>query len=287
MNKMIMLKKLIVPLAAALLLACPAFAQDETAAEDFQGRYERLVRNVGYSGLGVETLLDRWEAASPDDPAIPVARFNYYYAKSQSTEVVPKPGVRRYLGNAPTFTLKDTEGNDINYFEEVSYDEELFGEAMKVLDRQIAAKPDELRWHFLKLTALAAYEKESPDMAAAELKSLVERNASARPAWTLDGEGVGTDIFQQGVGEYCALFFEIGTPASYEYFREISERMNKLFPKNPAFIDNIGSYWMVVKGNDKQAAKFYKKALKLDPQDYAATRNMQIIERRQAQAKKK
>ena len=287
MNKMIMLKKLIVPLAAALLLAGPAFAQDETAAEDFQGRYERLVRNVGYSGLGVETLIDRWEAASPDDPAIPLARFNYYYTKSQSTEVVPKPGVRRYLGNAPTFTLKDTEGNDINYFEEVSYDEELFGEAMKVLDRQIAAKPDELRWHFLKLTALAAYEKESPDMAAAELKSLVERNASARPAWTLDGEGVGTDIFQQGVGEYCALFFEIGTPASYEYFREISERMNKLFPKNPAFIDNIGSYWMVVKGNDKQAAKFYKKALKLDPQDYAATRNMQIIERRQALAKKK
>ena len=44
---------------------------------------------------------------------------------------------------------------------------------------------------------------------------------------------------------------------------------------------------MVVKGNDKQAAKYYKKALKLDPNDYAATRNLKIIERRQAQAKKK
>ena len=284
---MTVMKKLIVLLCAALLLACPTFAQDAGPAEDFAARYERLVRNVGYSGVGVETLIDRWEEASPDDPSIPVARFNYYYAKSQSSEVVPKPGVRRYLGNAPTLTLKDSEGNDINYFEEITFDEELFGEAMKVLDRQAAAQPDELRWRFLKITALAAYEKESPDMAAAELKALVERNASAHPAWTLDGVSAGTDVFQQGVGEYCALFYGIGTPASYEYFREISERMTKLFPKNPAFIDNIGSYWMVVKGNDKQAAKYYKKALKLDPDDYAATRNLKIIERRQAQAKKK
>ena len=60
-----------------LLGACAAFAQ-ETTRDEYQARYERLVRNVGYSGVGVETLLDRWEAASPDDPAIPTARFNYY-----------------------------------------------------------------------------------------------------------------------------------------------------------------------------------------------------------------
>ena len=279
------MKRLTLTLASILALAVTAFAQDGPA-EDFAARYERLVRNVGYSGVGVETLLDRWEAASPDDPAIPLARFNYYYVKAQSSEVLAKPGVRRYLGKQPTFTLKDSEGNDVNYFEEVNFDEELFGEAMKVLDKQIAAQPDELRWHFLKITALSNYEKESPDMAAAELKALIDRNASARPAWTLDGESASSEIFQQGIGEYCALFFETGTPASYEYFREISERMNKLFPKNTAFINNIGSYWQI-KGNDKQAVKYYKKALKLEPDDYAANRNMQIIERKQAQAKKK
>ena len=281
-----MKKKLLVPLVLVLALACAARAQD-APVEDFAARYERLVRNVGYSGVGVETLLDRWEAASPDDPAIPTARFNYYYFKSQSSEVVPRPGVRRYLGNAPTLTLKDADGNDVNYFEETTYDEELFGEALKVLDGQIAAHPDELRWHYLKISALSAYEKESPDMAAAHLKSIIERNAAAHPAWTLDGEEASQDIFQQGVGEFCADFFQTGTPACYEYFLEISERMSKLFPKNPVFIDNIGSYWQVAKGNDRQAVKFYKKALKLNPDDYAAKRNMQIIERKQAQAKKK
>ena len=63
--------------------------------------------------------------------------------------------------------------------------------------------------------------------------------------------------------------------------------MTKLFPKNSVFVGNLGSYQQVVKGNDKQAVKFYKKALKLDPEDYAARRNMQLIERRQAQAKAK
>jgi hypothetical protein len=277
------MKKLILAIAA---IAFCAAASAQTSAEEFQARYERLVRNVGYSGVGVETLIDRWEETFPDDAGVPVARFNYYFYKSQRSELVQKDGVRRYLGNVPALTLKDAEGQDINYFEENFYDEALFGEALRVLDAQAAAHPDELRWHYLKITALAAYEKESPDMAAAELKALIARDASAHPAWTLDGEPADRDLFQQGVVEYCSIFFRLGTDAGYEYFREISERMNKLFPKNPVFINNIGSYWQVAKGNDKQAAKYYKKALKLDPDDYAATRNLQIIERKQAAAKK-
>ena len=54
--------------------------------------------------------------------------------------------------------------------------------------------------------------------------------------------------------------------------------MNKLYPKMPLFCDYIGSYWQAYKKNYKQALKFYKKALKLDPEDYAATRNIQIIQ---------
>ena len=273
-------------LAIATIALCTAAAA-QTTAEEYLARFERLARTVGPDGVGVETLLDRWEEAFPDDPAVHTARFNFHFQKSQRTEMVAKGTQRRYLGNPPSLTLKDADGQDVNYFAEDFFDETEFAEAMKVLDRQIALHPDELRFHFLKVSALAAYEKESPDMAAAELKSVIERQASARPAWTLDGNPADTDIFQQGVGEYCYEFFQIATPAAYDYFREISERMNKLFPKNPVFLDNLGSYELVVKENYKQAAKYYKKALKLDPDDYAATSNLQLIERRQAQAKKK
>ena len=273
-------------LAASLLACAAAFAQD-TTAEEFKARYERLVRNVGYSGVGVETLLDRWEEAWPEDTDVPVARFNYYLDKSQRTEMVAKPGLKKYLGNPPSMTLKSPEGEDIPYFEENLYDDGLFGEAIQVLDRQIAARPAELRFRYLKASALLNYEKEHPDMAANELRQLIKLHTSSRPSWTLDGEPAGEDVFQQGIGEFCYLFFQVGSPDSYEYFRDISEQMNKLFPKNPVFLDNIGSYWQVAMGNDKQAAKFYKKALKLDPEDFAARRNLQIIEKKQAASKKK
>ena len=281
-----MMQKLTLAAAALLLCAATLPAQD-AGADDFKTRYERLVRNVGYAGVGVETLLDRWEEACPDDRDVPMARFNYYFTKSQRSEVLPKPGLRRFLGSQPTLTLKDSDGNDVPYFEEYFYDEELFGEAMKVLDAQIAAHPDELRWHYLKISALTAYEKESPDMAAEELKKLIARQASARPSWTLDGEPAGDEVFVQGAGEYCYDFFRTGTPQSYEYFRDISERMSRLYPKNPVFIDNLGSYWLVAKDNEKQAVKYYKKALKIAPDDAVAASNLRIIERRQAQNKKK
>ena len=276
------MKRLFFILAATA--ACAAAAA-QTTTEDFQARYERLVRTVGYSGVGVETLIDRWEEAFPDDANPYLARFNYFFDKSVHTEVVPKPGQRKFLGNAPALTLKDADGQDVNYFEESFFDETYFGEAMRVLDGRIAVQPNELRWYYTKISTLTAYEKESPDMAAAELRSLINRDTS-HPAWTLDGAPADEDTFQQCVGELCANFFQTGSDASYEFFREISELLSKRYPKNPAFIDNIGSYWQVAKGNDKQAAKFYKKALKIDPNDYAATRNLQIIEKKQSATKK-
>ena len=278
------MKKLIILLAA--LAACAAAAA-QTTPEEFQVRYERLVRNLGYDGVGVETLLDRWEEAFPEDRTVPVARFNYWFHKGQVSEVVPKGSQRKFLGNPPTVSLKDADGQDVNYFEETFYDEEAFGEAIKVAESMIAAQPDELRWHYLKISALAAYEKESPDMAAKEIKELIRREGETHPAWTLDGEAAGSEALQRGMAEYCGDFFQLGSTLGYEYFRDISERMNKLYPKNPVFIDNIGSWWLIVKGNDKQAAKYYKKALQIDPEDYAAQQNLRIIERRQAAAKKK
>lgn len=84
------MKRLIL-LTVSVLLSAAAFAQDLTA-EEFLARYERLVRNVGYAGVGVETLLDRWEEAYPDDMNVPVARFNYFSPKPSRRRWSPDPG---------------------------------------------------------------------------------------------------------------------------------------------------------------------------------------------------
>ncbi len=260
-----------------MLLCVQALAQSGEE-QRYKASYDRQVRYVGAAGAGVETIIDRWTAECPDDPEAYAARFNYCFTKSRGTEIVQKEGAR-HLGAKPLFTLKDSLGRDVNYFEQPAFVDSLYADGIRAIDRAISLRPKEFRYRFNKISALMDYEKESPDLAFGEIGSLIGEYSSDKEGWTLDSAAADEDIFLQAVGEYCYALFQTGSPLSYEYFREISERMNRLYPRNTVFIDNLGSYWQVAKKNERKALKYYKKALKIDPQDYAATKNISIIER--------
>lgn len=262
---------------AVMALAC-VNASAQLTTEEYKAKYERQVRNVGYDGVGVETILDNWEVVAPDDPDMLLGRFNYYLFKSQSTEMVPMAR-SKYLGKAPALTLKDEAGNPVNYFEDTLYDDACFGEALKVIDELIRQHPYELNFHFIKAANLMSYEKEDPYLAYMEIGDLISMHSSRKPGWQYLGEDVSADIFAEFVQQYCAAFFEVGSEASYEYFKELSVRMSKLFPKHTGFIDNQGSYYLVCQRNFKKAISFYDKALKIDPEDQVALRNKKIAQR--------
>lgn len=274
-----MMKKMIAA-AALSLLACMALGAQENAA-DIKAEYERQVRYVGLAGVGVETIINRWEAAAPEDPEVHVARFNYWLSKSAAESVVITRPQKRYLGNDPVMTLKDSLGRDVYYFEDVNYDDEAFGEALKAIDRAIELNPQEISYRFGKITSIMDYEKESPDMTAAELSLLIDDYQAGGEGWTYAGEPLTQELFCQGISEYCYRFFRTASPASYEYFLEISEKMNKLYPDEVVFIDNIGSYWQV-NGDSRKALRYYRKALKIDPEDYAANNNIRLIQSSQS-----
>lgn len=273
-----MMKK--IAAAALSLLACMALGAQENAA-DIKAEYERQVRYVGLAGVGVETIINRWEAAAPEDPEVYVARFNYWLSKSAAESVVITRPQKRYLGNDPVMTLKDSLGRDVYYFEDVNYDDEAFGEALKAIDRAIELNPQEISYRFGKITSIMDYEKESPDMTAAELSLLIDDYQAGGEGWTYAGEPLTQELFCQGISEYCYRFFRTASPASYEYFLEISEKMNKLYPDEVVFIDNIGSYWQV-NGDSRKALRYYRKALKIDPEDYAANNNIRLIQSSQS-----
>lgn len=262
-------------IAAVLLAVMPLYAQTGTTKEEYAAKYERQVRNVGYGGVGVETILDKWEADYPDDVAPKAGRINYYLGKSQTTVMITS-GEARYLGAKPVLSLKDDDGNDVNYFEDTKYDDEIFSQAQTVTDEYIRNYPDELRFRFMKISALLAYEKGDPVLAETELNKLVDEKDKS---WKLDGEPTDEPTFIDAIQEFCFSLYAVGTPASYGAFYRLSTRMNKLYPKNTAFIDNIGSYWLVSEKNYKKAISFYKKALKLDPEDVVAIRNKKLAER--------
>ena len=262
-----------------IALLCCALCHAQTDATTHAARYERQVRIVGPSGVGVETILDRWEADFPDDPALLEARYKFYLAKSVSTTVVAKDA-EKYLGNAPVITLKDSTGADVHYFEENIFVDSLFARSQTAIDRAVALAPQELAYRVDKITSLMLYEKDSPDLATQELLGIIAFNKNSKPSWTYYGMPVDDETFVSTVQEYCFNFFKHGTTSSYEAFRTVSEAMLKLYPSNTDFMNNMGSYWLVSKQNNSKALKWYNKVLKLDPSNYNAAKNCLLLARK-------
>ena len=251
-------------IAAAVLAAANVWAQ--LPAEDYLNQYVRQVRNVGYAGVGVETILDRWAVAYPNDINMLTGRFNYYFAKSQSTQVVAKGNLRTFMGNKPVMSLKDSTGATVNYFEEYFFDDEYFAAASKALDKAISLEPENIDLRFNKISSLIAYEKESPDMTEAEIMKMID-------------SPFGGEQFPDIIQEYCGLVYSVGSPRAYEVFRAVSERMSGLYPRNTNFITNLGTCAMVADKNWRKAIKIYDKALKINPSDEVALKNKAIAEK--------
>ena len=262
-----------------MLLSAAAFAQTDR----YEQRYDLLVSKLGPAGVGVETLLNNWEKADSTDSKMLMGRFNYLFTKAQSMQVVVKDK-KKYLGMDPIISVKDSTGTDVYYYQEMFYDDDLYGQAIKVADRAIDMHPEMLDFRFLKANAYMAYEKESPDMTRSYLLALIDESVS-RKVWLYGDEPADAAFFSDAMLEYCFTLYSIGSPAAMNAFLVISERMAELDPDNPAFLNNIGTYHLIAKEDYKTALKFYNKVLKSHPDDYTAIKNCVLLARKQKNEK--
>lgn len=269
-------------LAAALALAGFA-ASAQSESERYEQKYDMLVSRLGPAGVGVETVLDNWEKVDSTNAKMLLGRFSYLFTKAQTSEIVAK-SQKKYLGMEPLLTLKDSLGKDVYYFQQNVFDDELYGRAAKAADKAVSVWPDRLDFRFMKANAYIAYEKESPDMALAYLMDLVDENVRRKGAWQYEGVDIEDGFFEDAMQEYCFSFYTIGSEASRNAFLKLSEKLSKLYPANPEFINNIGSYYLV-KHEYKTALKYYDKVLKKHPADQTALQNGLIAARRLKNAK--
>ena len=65
--------------------------------------------------------------------------------------------------------------------------DELYAAANLSIDKAISAQSWRLDYRFMKLNAMLAYEKESPDMTLQQLKALVDEHYTRHPAWVFEG----------------------------------------------------------------------------------------------------
>ena len=266
-----------------ILSVLPVVAAAQSQTEKYAKRYELLVSKFGPAGIGIETLLDSWAAVDSTDVDMLVGKFRYYFVKSQSKRVVPKYE-KRYLGMEPVLTLKDSAGRDVSYYEEYFYDDELYGESMRSIDKAIRWNSNRLDLRLLKADAYVAYEKGSPDMALNYLETLSLEASRRSKDWMYDDRKVGKEFFADSMQEYCYEFYTIGTDNSREAFFKLSETLAELFPEKLDFISNIGTYHLLKK-DFKLALKWYSKVLKKSPENYIAIKNSLIAARQSGNAK--
>ena len=277
-----MMRKILIAAIAATMAAASLSAQ--TTSAEFKSRYENQVKRLGYDGIGVETLLNRWESAFPEDVDMLVGKFNYYLLKSESSELKAR-SQERFMGTKPVLVLKDSLGNDVNYFQESFYEDSLFAMSSQAIDKAIKLYPDRLDLRFCKITALMAYEKESPDMATSAISGLIDYDGASHPAWKFGDEAAEEDLFRTGIQEYCATLYSTGSPVAYESFRSLSEKMLKYHPDDAVFTTNLGTYYFVAKKDNKTALKYYNKVLKKEPDNYTAIKNSVLMARRDKNVK--
>lgn len=275
-----MMKKAISIFAAVVLCAC-ALAQ---TTENFLGRYNALVSRVGYSGIGVETLIEKWEKADPVDVNHMVARFNFYLDKAERDSVVVKykPG---YLGLTHILELKDSVGRTTYLFKEPFYDELLFAKAVECLDDAISMENSRLDFLVTKAQTLALYEKTKPVKTTELLMELIGRHFAAGSKWDCPGVEVDDELFLSEIQKFCIGFFNTGSEESFESMKKLSEKVLKFRPKDLRFINNLGAYYASFKKNDKKALKYYSQSQKLDPSDPVSRQNIGLIKRREAAKK--
>ena len=281
-----MKRLILILLGISVLLTSYSISSDaqDKDTERFARRYDLLVSKLGYDGIGIETLLDAWEAADSTDIRIYEARFRYYFTKSRRDSVVTRDS-RRYLGTEPILELKDSTGAKTYYYNEYFYNDSLFAISMKSIGKAIEMHPEKLDLKALRTDALCAYEKGSPDMALAGLKALADSYYSKNSPWTYQGDTFNDSFFKDLIQQYCALFYSTGTAESYAAFKALSEKMLTYRKDDPTFLTNIGSYMLVAENNPKAAVKWYNKVLKVSPGDYAAIKNCIIAARKMKNTK--
>ena len=259
-------------LLSLLVMPLLAMGQEVYSQEEFARRYINLVDRVGPAGLGVETLLNKWEAAWPDDEQQLLARFSFCFTRCREVSLVQLDR-DRYLGRAPVRPLKDSLGKRQNYFEDYTYDDDLYAQANLAVDRAIALNPLRLDYRTVKLDAMMAYEKEQPEMTLQGLKALVDKHFTEHPAWQYEGlDGVSDDQFMAFMQDYCVAFFRLGSDFGQEAFKSLTEHMLNYRRNDPLLLNNLGSYHLVKK-EYKKAAKYFDQVLKKHPDDMSALRN--------------
>ncbi|MCU7549571.1 tetratricopeptide repeat protein [Chitinophagaceae bacterium LB-8] len=217
-------------------------------------------------------VLAAWATASPKDPELFIAYFNYYVSKSM-TEVV---SLDRTKKDEHSFVLTDTgTGKPVAFLNSsVKYNSELLQKGFDYINQGISLHTSRLDMRFGKIYMLGKAEN-YPEFTK-EIVSTIDYGNKINNAWTWkEGKPLENpeQIFLGSLQDYVTTIYNTGDDNLLPLMRQISEAVIKYYPDHVESLSNIALTYLIAGDYDK-TLPYLLKAEEIAPKDIIVLNNI-------------
>ena len=216
--------------------------------------------------VAAEKVLADWEKATPKDPDLYVARFNFLLNKATKRTPVPAPAVA--AGPAAAATPRPA-------VVVVSYDPATMAQAAAVLKQGIALAPERLD---MRMGLAKSYEMAGQPAPLLQTirEALAARKNGGKPWLWRDGAplpGPEQAFVPAAIEPFASNYWKQPGDKGLENGRPIAELMEEYFPQNSLGYFNMGVYYAHLHKTQESYEKM-QQADALDPNDVSTLMNL-------------
>ena len=215
--------------------------------------------------IKITSLLNEWEAKSPQDPEYYISAFNFYYSNCKQEEVYKKT-THNSLNN-----FSQSKSNQLRV---ICTNIEFFQLAISIIEKGIERFPNRLDFRFGKCFALKEFELYKP--LTEELIKTINYSAANKNNWFwFENKALDSpeNFLLEAIQSYMIKLYSSEDLGLLTNMKLIGESALKYYPNNVPIISSTAVAYMLTQDFDKSIT-YLKRAEALNPKDLIVINNL-------------
>jgi tetratricopeptide (TPR) repeat protein len=215
--------------------------------------------------IQITSLLNEWEAKSPQDPEYYISAFNFYYSNCKQEEVYKKTTHN---------SLNNFSQSNSNQIRVICTNIEFFQLAISIIEKGIERFPNRLDFRFGKCFALKEFELYKP--LTEELIKTINYSAVNKNNWFwFENKALDSpeNFLLEAIQSYMIKLYSSEDLGLLTNMKLIGESALKYYPNNVPIISSTAVAYMLTQDFDKSIT-YLKRAEALNPKDLIVINNL-------------